>query len=247
MRKVSPFAAISCAPPRTRFTWSRNTKQSKTQHILRVQEYKEVRFWTFNLPQHRSASGRVVCPFAGACAEVCYAGQGWYVKGSVQAAYEGNLRTVLEADKNSHQLAAWLVNDLTKLRATHVRPHDSGDFFAPWYVDAWLEAARALPDVTFYGYTKSIPLIPWGKLPRNVALVQSFGGTRDDLVDRRRPHSVIFPSAAARSFNGYEDGNESDLPVIRRVRKIGLVYHGSSRLTPANAEALRPRAHGGGT
>lgn len=232
------FAAISVAPPRTRFVWSRNTKQSKTQHLLRVAGV-DARMYTFNLPQHRARDGRVVCPFAGACAAVCYASQGWYVKGSVQAAYEHNLATILTMHGDSEGAAALLYEDLEKLDPTHVRPHDSGDFFAPWYVEAWMMLARELPHVTFYGYTKSIPLLPWGELPRNVSLVQSFGGTRDHMIDRRRAHSVIFPSAASRSFAGYEDGNASDLPVIQRVRKIGLVYHGSTRLQPGEADALR--------
>lgn len=245
MRERPLFQAISTRPPTTRFVWSRNTKQSKTQHAVRVQGGEDVRFWTFNLPQHRSASGRVVCPFAGACSGICYAAQGWYVKGSVQAAYEHNLATILSMRHDVEGAAAYLYQDIERLRATHVRPHDSGDFFAPWYVAAWLMVAREMPDVTFYGYTKSIPLIPWGEMPRNFLLVQSFGGTRDDLIDRRRPHSRIFPSTMARAVAGYENGNDSDLPVLQRVRRIGLVYHGKTRLTVVNAAALRGEVHGG--
>ncbi len=145
-----------------------------------------------------------------------------------------------EAKREPEQAAAFLMQDVERLRATHVRIHDSGDFFAPWYVEAWLMLAREMGDLVFYGYTKSIPLIPWGELPRNLHLVQSLGGTRDDLVDRRRPHSAIFPNTLERMAAGYADGNASDLPAIDGVRKIGLVYHGMRR-APADSfdELLR--------
>lgn len=208
-----------------RFTWSKNTKQWKTELALRGRGDR-ARLWTLNLPQLRADNGQTICPFAGDCAKVCYASQGWYVKPSVRASQERNLAWVRKADKDPEQLAAYLLDDLERLDPSHVRAHDSGDFFSPWYVQAWLLIAHELPRIRFYAYTKSIPLIPWGQLPRNFRIVQSLGGTRDDLVDRRRPHSAIFPSVAARVAAGYADGNRDDTPAIDGVRKIGLVYHG---------------------
>lgn len=208
-----------------RFKWSRNTKQHKTQIELRRRGQK-ANMWTFNLPQFAAADGQRICPFAGTCAEVCYASQGWYMTGKVKASYEHNLAVVRRADKDPEQLAAFLLADVERLKATHVRLHDSGDFFAPWYVDAWIMLARELFDITFYAYTKSIPLVPWDSLPKNVSIVQSLGGTRDDLVDRRRSHSAIFPSGAERRAAGYVNGNRNDVPAIEGQRKIGLVYHG---------------------
>ena len=36
------------------------------------------------------------------------------------------------------------------------RIHESGDFFNQPYFDAWVEVAKALPNTTFYAYTKSL-------------------------------------------------------------------------------------------
>jgi hypothetical protein len=220
-RATEPYATSRTL----RFRWSRNTKQHKTQLALQRRGV-DAKMWSLNLPQFAASDGTRMCPFAGACADVCYASQGWYMTGRVKDGYEHNLAIVRQAEKDPLELGAFLLQDIEDLGATHIRPHDSGDFFAPWYVRAWLAIARELPHVTFYTYTKSIPLIPWNELPSNFRIVQSLGGTKDDLVDRSRSHSAIFPTVAERRRSGYIDGNKTDLPAIDGEIRIGLVYHG---------------------
>lgn len=218
-------------------TRATNRKLSKTKEALERRFGGHVRIASFSLPQLRSAEGRTVCPFAGACAEVCYASQGSYYMPHVQAAYEHNYQAVRAAGVS---LAALLLEDLAELgTVTHVRLHDSGDFFSRHYVQRWMTVAARRPELTFYGYTKSLPLIDFDALPPNVRLTQSMGGKRDDLIDCSRSHSRIFPTGLERRAAGYANGNLDDLPVIIGETRIGLVYHGTRVMTPEQAHALK--------
>tara|TARA_R110002020_G_scaffold158152_1_gene341209 strand:+ start:212 stop:634 length:423 start_codon:yes stop_codon:yes gene_type:complete len=111
------------------------------------------------------------------------------------------------------------------------RIHDSGDFFAGWYLRAVNEAIRVVRsegyDVLAYAYTKAIPLLIKHGWPTEINIVQSVGGTHDHLIDRTRPHSRIFRTHEARIAAGYVDGNgpDGDGPAIEGVTQIGLVFH----------------------
>ena len=220
-----------------RFEWGEaNGKMKKTRASLQRRFGQRYRFVGFSLPQLRSDSGRVTCPYAGDCAAVCYAGQSTFYMPHVKAKYERNLDAVI---KHRRTLADRLIEDLAELRTvTHVRLHDSGDFFSRWYFDAWMEVARRRGDLAIYGYTKSIPFLDFDEMPGNVRLVQSLGGKRDELVDRARPHSRIFATGIDRREAGYSNGNLDDLPVLTGVVKIGLVYHGTHHLKPEHLVLL---------
>lgn len=222
------------------FEWSiANRKLAKTREAWERRFGGRARFVGFSLPQLRSTSGKVTCPFAGDCADVCYAGQSTFFMPHVRAKYERNLTAVLKArDELGALLTDELAGDDLKT-VTHVRLHDSGDFFAPWYYRAWLEVARALPDLMVYGYTKSVPLLQPAQHPHNFRFTMSLGGKRDDLVDLARSHSRIFASGTERRAAGYVNGNLDDLPVLLRETRIGLVYHGTTKLREEHLVKLR--------
>lgn len=66
------------------------------------------------------------------------------------------------------------------------RIHESGDFYSQQYFDAWLDVAKAFPDIVFYAYTKSLPF--WvarlNNIPKNLKLIASVGGSADHLVQK---------------------------------------------------------------
>lgn len=73
-------------------------------------------------------------------------------------------------------------------RATHVRIHGAGDFYAPRYFDLWVETARENPEIHFWAFTKSPHfwirhLNKFGPLPPNLVLNASRGGKHDHLID----------------------------------------------------------------
>lgn len=64
-----------------------------------------------------------------------------------------------------------------------VRIHESGDFYNGEYLKAWIEVAKNFPNIKFYAYTKSIPLIKKNEdaingVP-NLSITLSDGGLRD--------------------------------------------------------------------
>lgn len=186
----------------------------------------------FGIPADFNFEGGNTCPAALVCRGVCYAKQGRYVMSSVRDARMHNLRSYL--DHGSASFVALAIMDLQRLSTRYnvVRLHDSGDFFSQDYLDAWCEIASAFPDVIFYAYTKSLHL-NHDNLPENLRITQSLGGRYDARLDLSRSHSRIFSSHDARKAAGYVDGNVSDLPAIEGTVRIGLVYHGSKNLTPA--------------
>lgn len=176
------------------------------------------------------------CPGASACRGVCYAKQGTYLFKNVREARMFNLNASFLPEYSD-----MLVNDLSKVSRKYntVRIHDSGDFHTQAYLDAWKRAASVFPNVTFYAYTKSMHLDLFSNLPANFKLVQSLGGKYDDQVNLSMPHSRIFSTDEDRINANYVDGNASDLPAITGEIRIGLTYHGSKNMTPAQREYFR--------
>ncbi len=221
------------------FFWSeKNGKLLKTAKEWSRRFGRRASFRGFNIPRLSSETGQRTCPYAGSCADICYAGQGRRNFSAAKAARERNL-TKINA-MSSRELTEKLVEDIVRMRAlTHIRIHDSGDFFSRAYYRAWVRAAEALPDIIFYAYTKSIPFIDWDSHPKNFRVVQSVSGRRDKDIDMSRPHARIFATDADRKRAGYCDGNVSDIPAVLGQKKIGLVYHGVKKLTADNLVQLR--------
>jgi hypothetical protein len=168
------------------------------------------------------------CPGATACRAVCYAKQGRYLMPAVQLARQGNLAATL-----SETFVEDMVKALKKSRTYNVvRIHDSGDFYNQEYLDKWASIARAIPDKIFYAYTKAHHL-DFGGIPDNLRVVRSLGGRWDKMVNLTESHSRIFATEQARIDAGYVDGNVNDIPAIEGETRIGLVYHGVRKLTPA--------------
>ena len=177
-------------------------------------------------------NGQNTCPGANACRGVCYAKQGRYAMAGVFNARKHNVDVFAGGAANFVSLA---VADLTRFakRYNVVRVHDSGDFFSQEYLDAWKAIARAMPNLTFYAYTKSLHLDLYTDLPVNFRLIQSLGGKYDERVNLEQSHARIFATDEDRVRAGYIDGNVNDLPAINGETRIGLVYHGVKKMTDA--------------
>ena len=181
----------------------------------------------FDIPAYRSQNGFTVCIGASACISVCYAQQGFYVMPAAKAAREHNLAASFRDD-----FVDKACEDLTKIRQKIVRFHSSGDFYSQEYLDKVYEIARRNPEKKFYAYTKSISLSLWEHKPKNFTIIQSEGGKLDAEIDTRKPHARIFTSHYARRKAKYKNGSNTDLLAIRGSRTIGLIHHGTKKLTP---------------
>lgn len=214
-------------------------------------ELRKDSIWTWSIPAFatRLDDGRTVltCPSAGACAKVCYARNGTFLFPVVQAAHKRNLTRILDdldgwtlemiselgAKKFRPSLKARtnVAPDLDRLDpwislwaevgGSAVRIHDSGDFFSDEYVLAWVNVARAVPDVLFYAYTKEVSRFRrllgerGEKAPVNFRYLYSMGGKEDHLVDPDVDrHADVFPDSDAIVEAGYEDQSANDLYAI---------------------------------
>lgn len=186
----------------------------------------------FGIPAYQSADGFKTCPQAGVCAAICYARQGAYVWPATVKAREHNLELVRG---DLAEFVTQAVSDLSRMKAKTVRVHDSGDFFSQAYLDSWYSIARQTPGKVFYAYTKSLHLDLWTNKPENFQIVQSVGGRLDASIDDSRSHSRIFADHRLRKAAGYVDGNVNDAHAIKGSPRIGLVYHGTRNLTPAQS------------
>ena len=210
--------------------------------------------WTLPALATKLSDGRnlLVCPSAGACAQLCYARSGTYQFSNVKAAHVKNLEMVV------NDLTGWerrMTNELVDSRyhptyvhapffnkldfeklpeyALHwaiaggkaVRIHDSGDFFSREYYEAWRNIAKKIPYVLFYAYTKEVALTKSFPPLQNFILIYSMGGKQDHLVDKEKDrHADVFPTLKALNRAGYTDQEHSDvLAALLPTTKIGIV------------------------
>jgi hypothetical protein len=202
-----------------------NEKMNKTAKVLAKHTGRRAKVVSFNLPAaiDFSVNGAKhnTCPKAGACKAVCYARQNTFVYPDAIRVRIDNLWSTMRptfVDEMAEEIG----------KATHVRIHDSGDFYSQQYLDSWIAIARKRPDVVFYAYTKSLHL-NWQAAPENLRIVQSEGGKLDALIDYSRPHSRIVVDVPS----GYVNGNAelADVPAIDGTVRIALPYHGGRKLT----------------
>ncbi len=111
----------------------------------------------------------VTCPGrTKTCESLCYASVGRMAlhqrKGGAYYTRWHALVKLLAMPNGTH-LASLALQARCRAQST-VRIHDSGDFFSPQYIQAWIETVRACPDTKFWAYTRSwrVPtLSPWLK------------------------------------------------------------------------------------
>lgn len=173
------------------------------------------------------------CPGAGSCAKYCYADTGSFLR-FWKTTMPPRVSNWLASQKDDFvpKMIDMIGKEKKKGKIKAIRIHDSGDFYAPQYIDKWVDIAKAHPDMTFYAYTKSHHpklrerLNELEKLP-NVNIVQSFGSKYDHLIDPSKPHCVVFPDKETMDKAGYADAMETDLTSAdKNNKKIGLYIHG---------------------
>ena len=80
----------------------------------------------------------------------------------------------------------------------YCRIHGSGDFFAQWYFDEWVEICNENSHIMFWAFPKSVRY--WvnrlDKIPKNLCLQASYGGLDDHLIAKHKlKFAKVFPSA----------------------------------------------------
>ena len=201
---------------------TQNTKLKKTSTI------NNARIFNFSIPAYKSKTGKIICPFAKDCVKYCYAQKGNYTRFPI----------VQQLMEKKYQLTKTpefidLMNkEIIKKKCTHVRIHDSGDFYSVKYLLKWLQIAKDNSNVIFYAYTKSISFFKVSlkmmgiKLPDNFKVIFSFGSKQDNLINTKTDrHALIFDNIKELINKSYINASENDLNAITKNKNIGLVYH----------------------
>ena len=186
------------------------------------------RILNFSLPAYKTQNNKMVCPFAKDCVKYCYAQKGNYRFPSVKK----GLNKRYELSKKEEFVTIMNANILLE-RPTHVRIHDSGDFYSVDYLNKWVQIAKDNKDVIFYAYTKSIPFFKLTKemdttflLPKNLIIIFSEGSKKDNLINTTKDrHSRIFKDINEMIKQGYINASDNDLNAITDNKKVGLLLH----------------------
>lgn len=198
---------------------TQNDKMKKTS------KKENIRLYNFGISAYKSHStGKVTCPFAKDCIKFCYARKGSFIWSNTKKAYEK--RYLLTKEPNLFK--SKISEAIKRRKATHIRIHDSGDFYNRDYILQWFEIMRQFEDVTFYAYTKSKMLFDeFNVLPANFTVIYSLGSRFDNLIDQETDrHSKIFYSMEEMNKQGYIDASNNDLNAINpTTNKIGLLIH----------------------
>lgn len=182
---------------------TQNAKLKKTSKLHKC------KILGFNLPPVKT------CPYAGECKKYCYAKK-------CMARCNKQMQDNLVATKRLDFIQRMGEELLTK-RPTHVRIHPSGDFYSKAYFLKWVRLAKLFPEITFYAYTKSIPFVNFTGLPRNLVLMFSYGGKRDDLILDSDRHCIVV-DCLLEVPAGYVIGNDDDFQMMRHS-KIAFIKH----------------------
>jgi hypothetical protein len=192
--------------------------------------------YTFSLPAGWSCPGASAClskadPIKGGvkdgpnCKFRCFA-----------ASEEGRLTEVrmirwhnfnLLRKANSVWEMAHLIADSLPKDAKIVRIHVSGDFYNDAYFQAWLDVACAFPNIIFYAYTKSIPILLKYRayLPSNFRITASLGSRYDHLIfENNLFHSRVVKSTDEAVAWGLEI-DDDDSHAVAGDASFALLVH----------------------
>jgi hypothetical protein len=196
---------------------TQNAKMKKTSRE------NNAKIFNFSIPAYKTRSGKITCPFADSCVKYCYAQKGNYTRfPKIQELMEQKYKISKTAE-----FIPLMNEEIQKKKVTHVRIHDSGDFYSIAYLNKWVDIATQNNDVIFYAYTKSIKFFVDGLLlPKNMKIIFSEGSKTDNLINTaKHRHARIFKSKELLNAAGYIDASNNDLKAITSNKKVGLVYH----------------------
>jgi len=148
------------------------------------------------------------CPGMGACGRGCYD----YVHGrtypNVKKLQEHNFASLLINYRAGgvQKVTESIIRAIKSKKVIKVvRIHAGGDFFTKWYLEAWVNVARLMPDVTFYGYSKSFHIlyavaskINW---PSNLIINLSVGVTPEGELWHGGLYDEFIPKLQDLGFN----------------------------------------------
>jgi len=182
---------------------TQNAKMKKTS------KENKAKIFNFSIPAYKTRSGKITCPFADSCVKFCYAQKGNYTRfPKIQDLMEQKYKI-----SKTNNFIPLMNEEIQKKKVTHIRIHDSGDFYSIAYLNKWVEIANDNKEVIFYAYTKSIPFFKGCiNIPSNLKIIFSEGSKTDNLINTAKDrHARIFKSKELLKAAGYIDASNNDL------------------------------------
>lgn len=151
-----------------------------------------------------------------------------------------NMVIVEEAAKSIDNAASLLIASIPA-KAKVIRLHVGGDFKTQAYFDAWLLVAKRRPDLIFYAYTKSLPF--WvkriGEIPHNFVLTASYGGYKDDLIDKHNLKYVKVVKTVYEAKKLKLPIDSDDSHALNKEGNFALLIHGIQPAGSAYGKAVK--------
>lgn len=152
---------------------------------------------------------------------------------------------------NPQQITDLLIASImasTRRYTQRVRLFESGDCFSTAFRDGILGAAKGLPHLVLYFYTKNLPLWIDAKrerlllLPDNLFITASWGGRFDRLIKPFFPRNsrVVFDQAEADRL-GLPIDHTDELAYDARPQAFAHLLHGVPKAGTPAAEAMKTR------
>lgn len=152
---------------------------------------------------------------------------------------------LIKSCKSSKEIAKLIINsfkaDLKANYAPKIRLHSSGDFFNQMYFDAWVLVAKAMPEKTFYAYTKSFKywIARLDEIPENFHLTASQGSKHDELIEKYNLKNVeIVYSEEEAIEKGLEIDHDDSHCYDKNCKKFALLIHGTQIAGSAASRAV---------
>jgi hypothetical protein len=225
-------------------------KGSNNTKLRKLEQKLGRKVFTFSLP------AGYTCPGANKCLTKFDRTTGKIVDGAYQEfrCFAASMEAVFTGfrDNNSRNLdllkaarSREAMKDLIlaslPAKAQIVRIHVSGDFFSEEYLLAWIDVATARPDVSFYGYTKSLRFLVnhLSEIPANLSITASEGGKWDSLIQENglKSSKVVFSIEEASVLGLAIDHDDSHAAI--GTDSFALLIHGQQRKGSPAAEALK--------
>ena len=150
---------------------------------------------------------------------------------------KGNLDLIKSAP-SIKALSNLIIESLPK-NAEVIRLHVGGDFISQRHFDAIVRTARMNKSILWYGYTKSLPfwIARLNKIPDNLILTASYGGTHDKLIGKHKLRSakVVFHPKHAKKMKLEIDHDDS--LASKHGSSFALLLHGHLQKKGSEAKA----------
>lgn len=145
----------------------------------------------------------ITCPGRGDCEQFCYAAKLMMRFPAYNQSIETH-RQILEGNPEGYKVT--VIADIQKAGYEVVRVHESGDFYSLEQINLWHQIAVALPEVTFYAYTRSWTQVELKPHLESLAALANFSVRASVEPGETPPEGWAYTTVVAKDHTERPDG-----------------------------------------